>query len=597
MSEDDARASSRPSAGDDWSARLHTLWRAAAQIQDVTALADGVYPALLAHPDVLASVGSRWDARDVQYVRYSSDVTGPTITLSRAELAARDEHVCRASRADAVPHSPKILRHVPLSAEPAARGPESRLLASAGAVHALECVIPFGGADWASLWVGLASPPAEDCVLEERLLQIADVLIASNKRIVEYRIHDRLQVEDAFLAEASLQMDASLDVEETLRRVARLAVPAVAEGCVVHLFGPGDELNPVASAHVAASAQDWLAEVSRADSWLAKVLRAGAEGGASEVLRGTDLLGGPFGTGAAAEGAPVRALSVSPLRARGRSLGTLTFLYHRDDAEIGSPRLLDDLAGRAALAIDTSMLYEQRRRHVQVLQRHLLPRALPDVDGVELSAAYAVADSSLDVGGDFYDAVVAGDQLALLIGDVCGRGAEAAALTGLARHTLRTLLEDRTPPAQALARLNRALLTEQTTRFVTAVVAVLSPAPGGWSAEVASAGHPRPLVRGADGRVREVDCSGVFLGVLEDADYQPTHLHLSEGEALVMFTDGLTEAKGADGSYFEDHLADALRESGAATDPAGRLVTMSADFRRHGDDDTAVLVARLKGRA
>lgn len=172
---------------------------------------------------------------------------------------------------------------------------------------------------------------------------------------------------------------------------------------------------------------------------------------------------------------------MNPLKARGRVLGTLTFLYHRAVVAEGASQFLAGLADRAALAIDSSTLYEQRRRHVVSLQRHLLPSELPLIPGITLSSAYEVGDVSLDVGGDFYDAVPrAQGGVTLLLGDVCGRGAEAAALTGLARHTLRTLLEDGSTPEHALERLNQALVREGTTRFVTALVVVLVPDGGGF---------------------------------------------------------------------------------------------------------------------
>ncbi|MFI9613624.1 PP2C family protein-serine/threonine phosphatase [Streptomyces sp. NPDC052023] len=477
--------------------------------------------------------------------------------------------------------------------------PDAAELAAAGARWALEARFRLGNGDgdWASFSAGLTERPDPDAGLAGKLVQVAEILVASHRRILEYRAHDRRQIEDAFLAEASLQMDASLDVEETLGRIARLAVPAVAEGCVLHLRRPDGHLAPVASAHVAASVQPWLQDLARDDPWLAALRRRAVDDGESVVLTGNGLTGGPFGAGTEGPGRGVRAVTVNPLRARGKAIGTLTFVYHRDSSEVASARLLDDLALRAALAIDTTTAYEQRRRHVELLQYQLLPSALPQWPAAALHAAYEVADASLDVGGDFYDAVVDRDgRLALVIGDVCGRGAEAAAMTGLARHTLRTLLEDSTPPARALDRLNAALRGQSASRFVTALVALLTPTgQGECAAEIVTAGHPRPMVRRADGRVEEIEGAGVFLGVLPDIGTEPTRVQLRPGDTLVMFTDGLTEARSAEGVMFEDLLPQAVRECAEGPDPAAELIARAAKFRATGNDDTAVLVVQLEG--
>lgn len=291
------------------------------------------------------------------------------------------------------------------------------------------------------------------------------------------------------------------------------------------------------------------------------------------------------------------ALSVNPLKARGRALGTLTFLYHQAFAAEEASRFLANLADRAALAIDSSALYEQRRRHVVSLQRHLLPRELPRIAGLTLSSAYEVGDVSLDVGGDFYDAVPgAQGGVTLLIGDVCGRGAEAAALTGLARHTLRTLLEDGRTPEHALGRLNQALVREGTSRFVTALVAVLVPDGKGFRLCYWSAGHPAPLIRREDGTVEELPAHGDLLGVLEDIGYGSGATHVAPGDTLVMFTDGVTEARAADGTFFESRLRNAVAQTGAgeALGFAERLAEAVVEFRATGADDIAVLAARVE---
>ncbi|WP_435191853.1 PP2C family protein-serine/threonine phosphatase [Streptomyces sp. bgisy126] len=580
-----------------WSAGLHRMWLAAQDAQDITDMARHVYSLMLAERGVVAVAGSRWDGRGLRYVRRltaDGGASAATTTPRPGSVLTVPARLPAGGGKDAGNRAPVHLYEHDLTADDEGFAPEAALLAEAGAHRALEARFSLGGDDWAAFSLGLGGPEEADPFLPTRLLQLSEVLVAGNRRVLEHRAAERRRVEEAFLAEASLQMDASLDARETLERVARLAVPAVAEACVVHLCRPGDLLSPVATVHVAAAVQPWLRGVAADDPWLDGALRAAAGLPHGTLLTGGALGASAFGPHGDGPGRAVRAVSISPLRARGKLLGTLTFVYHRPEREIVDLRVLDDLAGRAALAIDTTTAYEQRRRNTEQLQRHLLPGTLPDWPGVGLTAAYEVADDSLEVGGDFYDAVVRRDgALALFVGDVCGRGAEAAALAGLARHTLRVLLEDKAPPGEALSRLNGVLTGQQAARFVTAFVGVLTPAGDGYTVEAASAGHPRPLIRRADGRVEEVRASGMLLGVVPDALYEPGRTVLGPGDALVMFTDGLSEARSADGTMFEDVLPQAVREScGDGSDAAG-LIARATAFRAVGDDDTAVLVARV----
>ncbi|MFE0674105.1 PP2C family protein-serine/threonine phosphatase [Streptomyces sp. NPDC058867] len=584
-------------APDWWWRALHLLWcEATAEVRDVTGVAETVYRTLVRLPGVVAVAGARWDDSGPLYMRRM--------------CPGQEEAVTWLASSDDWPGGPVCPPVIAGSAAPRAllldldaSGPQGDLpgtvLRAAGARWAVECVFPLADRDSAGLWLGLAEQPREPEAdrFGEQLTQVADVLRTGNQRILEVRENERRNARDAFLAEASLQLDTSLDARETLHRVARLAVPAVAEGCAVHLLRTNGSLEPVAVAHVSARAQEWLADAVSGDPWLRTVLERGAMGREGLLLRGADLAGGPFGGHVdSGFGAAVGAVSVSPLRARGRVLGTLTFWYERESAGVTDLRMLDDLATRAALAIDTTTLYEQRRQHVHLLQQHLLPRALPKTEGLELSAAYHVGDASLDVGGDFYDVVRSGERVALVIGDVCGRGAEAAAATALARYTLRTLLEDGTPPGHALSRLNQALTAESASRFLTALVAVLTPEAGGWTAEIAGAGHPWPLLRGAGGQVTEVPARGALLGVIPETDYRSVRLRLEEGDALVLFTDGLTEARSLDGTHFEVHLFDEVAKFAASGErAAAELVAAAAGFRAQGDDDTAVLVAKVRG--
>ncbi|MER5409090.1 SpoIIE family protein phosphatase [Streptomyces sp. NPDC002769] len=557
----------------------------------MTGLADSLYDMLLRMPGVLAVVGTRWSGGLLHSLR-SATLAEPTLSFVEFEQDFGD-----AAAAGAPDGDPTVTVHEVSGLDGAM--PHVRVLAAAGARSVALCSVSMGQGDWASFMVGTADSDTVDATLRARLKQVAEVTMVTDRRIMARREDELRQVSDAFLAEASLQMDSSLDVEKTVRRVARTAVPAVAEGCVLHLRLSGG-LTPVAFSHVDAGEQRWLGAIAAEDHWLTDLLEHVVSRGEGLVLRGVELAGGPFGPASSGTGRAVQALSVNPLKARGRSLGTLTFLYHRGDIAEVTSRFLAGLADRAALAIDTSTLYEQRRQHVISLQRYLLPRELPRISGLALSSAYAVGDVSLDVGGDFYDAVPgAQGGVTLLVGDVCGRGAEAAALTGLARHTLGTLLEDGSTPEHALGRLNRALLREGTSRFVTALVAVLVSEGKGFRLRYWSAGHPAPLVRRGDGAVEELTAHGDLLGVLEEIEYGSGSAHVAPGDALVLFTDGVTEARAADGTFFESCLRDAVTREGAgeAEGFAERLAAAVVAFRAAGTDDIAVLVAQAEAVA
>ncbi|MFD0523414.1 PP2C family protein-serine/threonine phosphatase [Paractinoplanes durhamensis] len=407
------------------------------------------------------------------------------------------------------------------------------------------------------------------------LAQVVEVTREAVRRIAAHRAEQQQQTRDALLAEASLQMDAVLDATQTMHRVARMTVPAIAEGCLVFLSENG---RPVlhSGVHVdmrrLSAMLDDPAQTGRLAEFAATAVRDGASRNA-----GADA---------------------QVLRARGRVIGVLVFLFDRDADRIPPAAFLRDVASRAALAIDNSTLYEQRRREVAAMQQHLLPNRLPVVAGLSVAASYTVGDEVLEVGGDFYDVVERGDgAVAALIGDVCGRGVEAAALTGLARHTLAALLAEGISPVRAMSSLNARLHRHGSWRFITAGVALLRPAGDGFRADWTSAGHPAPVVlrrRPPNGPGRG---GGVPLGILPRAKLGRSRLSLGPGDTLVLFTDGLTECRDADGRMFEESAFAATldRLRGAPADLLVKELGQAAAAFGGGQADDAAIVALQVG--
>ena len=254
---------------------------------------------------------------------------------------------------------------------------------------------------------------------------------------------------------------------------------------------------------------------------------------------------------------------VVPLSARGRALGALAAdLGARDPARREDAlALLEDLGRRAALALDNARLYAERNAVATTLQRSLLPPDLPRIPGAQLAARYLASGDGIEIGGDFYDCfATSGDDWALVIGDVCGKGAEAAAITALARYTLRAAVLHSRRPAQVLAELNEALLRQGLDyRFCTVLYASVTPRPDGCDVVLATGGHPLPLILRADGEVEEAGVPGTLLGIVREPEISEERVALGRGDALVLYTDGVVEASPSDEALAPERLAELLR--------------------------------------
>ncbi len=259
-----------------------------------------------------------------------------------------------------------------------------------------------------------------------------------------------------------------------------------------------------------------------------------------------------------------------------------------------------DVTAERAAAHERIAAGERFAALARTLQETLLPPHLPDVPGIDVAARHLPAGKGGELVGDFYD-VFQTDRATwgVVMGDVCGKGVEAAKVTALARHTIRTAAIQHRSPRQVLALLNRALIHQRpdTERFLTATYATLAHRRGAVSVRISAAGHPPALVRSANGEVRALDTAGLILGVFSEPDLLERRVTLRPGDALILYTDGVLEARAGWELYGEERLA-ALVAGVSARASAGQIAAaIEADVLDFGGpepaDDTAILVIRV----
>jgi PAS domain S-box-containing protein len=411
-----------------------------------------------------------------------------------------------------------------------------------------------------------------------------------------------------FLANAGLRMAAALDSEAALEEVARAAVPDLADLCVVAILEPAAGWRSIAIAHVDPESERVARELAeRYPDASTDALNAVARTGEPRLFPeyGEEQL-----AASAVDDEHLRllralgnrsALSV-PIRASGRTLGVIALSMGPSGRTLGEDDLVvaTALAARAGLHIENARLYNERSAIADTLQRSLLPEALPDIPGIDVAARFRPAGDRALVGGDFYDVFPSGDGVwTAVIGDVAGKGTEAAALTALARHTLYATALREPSPASNLVLLNEAMLhrTRGPGAFCTVICARLRPRDGAIAVTLASGGHPPPLILRADGTVERVELPGTLVGALAEADFEDRELTLARGELLLLYTDGAVELRRSDLGFGEDQLVAVLRETAgqpaeAVVDALDRRVReLQGDAAR---DDVALLVAAAR---
>ncbi|GAC1323165.1 MAG: hypothetical protein NVSMB13_02670 [Mycobacteriales bacterium] len=236
----------------------------------------------------------------------------------------------------------------------------------------------------------------------------------------------------------------------------------------------------------------------------------------------------------------------------------------------------------------------------RTLQESLLPPHLPDVPGIEVAARHLPAGSGGELVGDFYD-VFQTDRATwgVVMGDVCGKGVEAAKVTALARYTIRAAAIQHRSPRQVLALLNRAMIHQhpESERFLTATYATLQQRRGAVSVRISAAGHPPALMRSANGEVQPLNTAGLILGVFSEPQLVERKVTLHPGDALILYTDGVLEARAGQELYGEQRLAALVAAIPAHADAARIAADIEADVLDFGGpepvDDTAILVIRV----
>lgn len=409
----------------------------------------------------------------------------------------------------------------------------------------------------------------------------------------------------AFLAEAGRRLSSSLHQERCLRTTVELAVSHLADAAAVVL--------PVGSRH-----STWMRLVAggSVEKGRLRERRLAEVPGLVEALGGFPPVPSRWLDAGQAPGwllpedfGAIGALLVTPLPGNADPAGALV-LARRGTGATFAPddeALARTFAARAGAAIAAAALYHDLAQTAAILQADLLPPELPQPDGVELAGSYRAAREPLAIGGDFYDVLAPtqhSPETFIALGDVCGTGPEAAVLTGKVRQTLRALRLVETSPEGMLRVLNEALLQAgRQDRFVTMVIGSVSRGDHGRvRLKLATGGHPPPLVLRADGRVEEVLISGTLIGAVPQNVVHPATIELAPGELCLLYSDGLTEARGGPSGieqYGEPRLQDALSTCRGMIGSAAveRLHQLVSDWVRGGTrDDIAMLVVRAPAR-
>ncbi|ODA73902.1 SpoIIE family protein phosphatase [Streptomyces sp. NBRC 110035] len=400
-----------------------------------------------------------------------------------------------------------------------------------------------------------------------------------------------------FLAEAFSTLLASLNPDRCMAATAQMATEFLADVAVVVAPPSGSRL-PVAHG---VAGQEVTRTVVTADPSGLPGLSEALQGFPPVPSRWIDPAALPDWVVPQGFDGTVRSVVVTPLPGHGVPAGALVLLRSTDHAQFSENEEIFArlFAARAGAALSASRLYSEQSAITQTLMRDLLPPRLERLNGVEIAGGYRTAGASERVGGDFYDVhpgSTTADASLVVLGDVCGKGLDAAVLTGKIRNTLQALVPMADDHERVLQLLNGALLTSHHTRFATLVMASVQRAENQVRLRLTSAGHPAPLVVRTDGSVEEVPTRGSLIGALPTIEARSVETVLQPGETCLLYTDGFTEARGGplgDELFGEERLKKALSECAGMPGEAvvERIQMLASQWLRDGShDDMAVVV-------
>jgi len=447
--------------------------------------------------------------------------------------------------------------------------------------------------------------------------QAAFALARANARAELHEARDIAEVRReqlAFLADASKRLSRSLDLEETLRTVAELGVPRLTDRSALFLVEGETISKRILAPEMNDDERELLdgTEATLTDpTGIGAVIRTG-QPEYFEYIDDAMLVAG-------AESPDHLALLrrvgfggslIMPLRTRGKTLGALAFVNRegRPITEVDRA-LAEELSARAAVAIDNALRYRDEAYVAHQLADSLLPTGVPDIDGFDVAVRYESGSAGYEVGGDFYDVFELQDGgVIFVVGDVQGKGVEAAALTGLSRYTVRACAQYESTPSALLERLNWAIVRNildnaespehpwNSARLCTAAIVRIDRDGENWTATLSRAGHPAPLLRKREGSVLNLGESALLLGVRDDTRYKDSTVALEPGSTIVLFTDGVSERYGGGGAMFgSDGIARVLGKSeGPAKQITDDIMQAALMHDAPHDDDKVVLTIRIE---
>jgi serine phosphatase RsbU (regulator of sigma subunit) len=416
-------------------------------------------------------------------------------------------------------------------------------------------------------------------------------------------------LQQRFLASASKALASSLEVDATLERAAAAMAPDLADWCCVEV---PDERGRLRRRAIAAPA-DRRAHVAALRDALGRhpaggvpeaVLRDGRPRLAAQL---DDAALREWATGeagiATVRGAGLRSLLAVPLMVAGRVTGVMTMGTDESARTLGATELdlAREIGVRAGIAVENARLHAARTHIATTLQRSLLPPRLPAVPGITLAARFRAAGEASEVGGDFYDVFGVEGAWMIVIGDVTGKGPEAASITSLARYTMRTAAAYEPSPGAVLRRLNAALVVDPDRRQICTVAAARVAPRSDGSADVAVAcgGHPAPF-RLHDGSAEAVAAAGPLLGAFERGHWPEAAVRLAPGDSLVLYTDGVTDTRSRTERFGAERLAGVLAgATGLEPDEVANRVDEALVAFEDGPqrDDVALVILRASGGA